>query len=121
MDILTKAQRSKNMSAIKGKNTKPEQFLRKALWHKGIRYRKNYNKLFGTPDIAIPKYKIAIFCDGEFWHGHNNCEEKISSHKKFWKNKIRQNKEHDLDVTITLRDQGWTVLRFWENEILTNV
>ena len=78
MDVLTKEQRRKNMQHIKGKNTKIELILRKALWEKGYRYRKNYTKLPGKPDIALTKYKIAIFCDGEFFHG------------KDWKN--RKNK-----------------------------
>lgn len=70
-DVMTPEQRSRAMSHIKGKDTSIEVLLRKALWHKGIRYRKNYKKLPGTPDIAITKYKIAIFCDSEFFHGYN--------------------------------------------------
>lgn len=70
-DVMTPKQRSQTMSHIKGKNTSIEILLRKSLWHRGIRYRKNYKKLPGTPDIAITKYKIAIFCDSEFFHGHN--------------------------------------------------
>ena len=121
MDNLTPKQRAKNMKAIKSKNTTIEQKLRSALWSKGIRYRKNYKQLIGTPDIVITKYKIAIFCDGNFWHGKNNCEDKIASHKKYWLEKIKHNKERDLEITITLRDQGWIVLRFWENDIKANI
>ena len=120
-DILTPSQRTKNMQAIRASETKIEQILRKALWHEGIRYRKNYNKLIGKPDIVITKHKIAIFCDGDFWHGKNSCEEKINSNKKFWIEKIKRNKERDLEITIALRDQGWTVIRFWEKDIKTNL
>ena len=121
MDNLTPTQRKKNMQAIKSSETKIEQTLRKALWHEGIRYRKNYNKLIGKPDIVIKKHKIAIFCDSDFWHGKNDCEEKINSNRKFWIEKIKQNKERDLNITLTLRDQGWTVLRFWETDIKTDL
>lgn len=75
MDVLTPAQRRKNMQAIKAKDTKIELMLRKKLWEKGYRYRKNYKNLSGKPDIVFTKYKIAIFCDSDFWHG-NNWEEK---------------------------------------------
>lgn len=121
MDNLTPKQRTKSMKAIKSKNTTIEQKLRSALWSNGIRYRKNYKQLIGTPDIVLTKYKIAIFCDGDFWHGKNNCEDKIASHKKYWLEKIKHNKERDLEITITLRDQGWIVLRFWEDDIKANI
>lgn len=117
MDRLTKEQRHKNMVAIKSKDTKIELLLRKALWHKGIRYRKNMKVLNCHPDIVITKYKIAVFCDGDFWHGKNveNC--RISNNAKFWHEKISRNIERDLENTIMLRDNGWTVLRFWETDI----
>lgn len=121
MDTLTPEQRTKNMQAIKSSDTKIEQILRKALWAEGIRYRKNSKGLVGKPDIVLTKYKIAIFCDGEFWHGKNSCENNIASNKKFWSEKIKRNKERDLEITIALRDQGWTVLRFWEKDIVKNV
>jgi DNA mismatch endonuclease Vsr len=121
MDNLTPKQRTKNMKAIKSKNTTIEQKLRSALWSNGIRYRKNYKQLIGTPDIVLTKYKIAIFCDGDFWHGKNNCEDKITSNKKYWTEKIKRNKERDLEITIALRDQGWIVLRFWEDDIITHL
>ena len=117
MDNLTPSQRTKNMKAIRSSETKIEQILRKALWHEGILYRKNYNKLIGKPDIVITKYKIAIFCDGDFWHGRDNCENIVASNKKYWLEKIKKNKERDLETTIALRDNGWTVLRFWESDI----
>ena len=74
MDVLTKEQRRKNMQRIRSTDTKPEVMLRKALWHHGIRYRKNYKGLPGTPDIAITKYRIAVFVDGGFWHANKNCD-----------------------------------------------
>jgi DNA mismatch endonuclease (patch repair protein) len=115
----TKA-RSKIMSRIHGKNTKPEIMLRKALWHQGIRYRKNYKKLPGSPDIAITRYWIAIFVDGDFWHARGHKEhpgEQIKSNKEFWQNKLRRNVERDKDVDDALTDEGWLVLHFWETDI----
>lgn len=117
MDRLTKAQRHKNMVAIKSKDTKIEVALRKALWHKGIRYRKNYKVLDCHPDIVLTKYKIAIFCDGEFWHGKSFERYDVATNVKFWHEKIRRNVERDLENTIELRDNGWIVLRFWETDI----
>ena len=121
MDNLTKKQRSNNMKAIKSNNTHIEVLLCRALWHKGIRYRKNVQSVLGTPDICIKKYKLAIFCDGEFWHGKNYTEDEFHVNKKYWDNKIKRNKERDLEITIALRDQGWTVLRFWEEDIKHNM
>ncbi len=117
MDRLTKAQRHKNMAAIKSKDTKIEVALRKALWHMGIRYRKNYKVLDCHPDIVLTKYKIAIFCDGEFWHGKKFEQQDVATNVKFWHEKIRRNVERDLENTIELRDNGWIVLRFWETDI----
>lgn len=117
MDCLTTKQRHKAMAANKGKDTKPELILRRWLWHSGYRYRKNYKKITGIPDIAFPKYKIAIFCDGDFWHGKNFSDKEFTTNKKYWDNKIKRNREHDLDVTIALRDAGWIVLRYWESDI----
>lgn len=123
MDNHTPEQRHFNMSAIKSKNSKIEMVLRKALWDKGIRYRKNYKKLLGKPDIAIIKYKIAIFCDSEFWHGYNWDEKKneIKSNQEFWYRKIENNIKRDRYVTETLQQQGWIVLRFWGKEILKDI
>ena len=120
MDHLTKKQRSENMKAIKSKNTKIELILRKALWHNGVRYRKNY-QLFGChPDIVITKHKIAIFCDGDFWHG-NESKYTIKTNQNYWNQKILRNKERDLENTLILRDNGWTVLRYWGSEINNNL
>lgn len=117
MDRLTKTQRHKNMVAIKSKDTKIEVALRKALWHKGIRYRKNYKVLDCHPDIVLTKYRIAIFCDGEFWHGKSFERYDVATNVKFWHEKICRNVERDLENTIELRDNGWIVLRFWETDI----
>lgn len=121
MDVLTKEQRHKNMSRIKGKDTEIEIRLRKALWHKGYRYRKNYKELPGSPDIAITKYQIAIFCDGEFFHGKNWEELRIklenSNNSQFWINKIARNIDRDDEVNKQLNALGWTVLRFWGEDI----
>lgn len=120
-DVLTKEQRRKNMQHIHNKDTKIEVILRKALWHEGIRYRKNYKKLPGTPDIAITKYKIAIFCDGEFFHGYNWDEQKPrilkGEHGQFWVDKIERNMERDRKKDQDLEMLGWTVLHFWGKEI----
>lgn len=120
MDVLTQEQRHKNMSHIRGKNTKPEILLRKALWHRGLRYRKNYKMLPGSPDIVITRYHIAVFVDGDFWHakGHQECPgEQIESNKDFWQKKLKRNVERDKEVNDTLTDMGWLVLRFWESDI----
>ena len=109
------------MAAIRSTDTKPEVMLRKALWHKGVRYRKNFRVLGYQVDIAITKHKIAVFCDGTFWHGKDGDGSQVATNTKFWKNKIQRNKERDLEATITLRDAGWKVLRFWDDEIVKNL
>ena len=120
MDIMTKAQRSHNMARIRSKDTKAEVLFRKALWHLGFRYRKNWRKLPGTPDIALTRQKIAIFVDGDFWHarGHEKKPgEQIASRKKYWRAKLARNVERDKEVNDALTQEGWLVLRFWESEI----
>jgi DNA mismatch endonuclease (patch repair protein) len=128
MDILTPEQRHKCMSNIHSSDTKPEIFFRKALWKFGIRYRKNVKNLFGTPDIAIKKYKIVIFIDGDFWHGHDwkkrrfsSQEELLASYSDFWQNKIRHNIERDKKVKKYYRKNGWTILRFWTSDTEKNL
>lgn len=118
----------KIMSAIKHKDTKPEMMLRKALWHRGLRYRTNYTKLPGRPDIVFTKAKLVVFCDGDFWHGHNwairgipSLEDELTGYSEFWQNKIRGNIKRDKEHTFQLESSGWKVLRFWESDILTNV
>lgn len=120
MDDMTPSQRHKNMQHIKAKDTKPEILLRKALWHKGIRYRKNYAKLPGRPDIALIRQHIAIFVDGDFWHAKGHQEhpgEQIRSHKDYWIPKLTRNVERDKEVTDALTELGWVVLRFWESNV----
>jgi len=120
MDRITKEQRHKNMSRVKGKDTTPELLLRKALWARGIRYRKNYDKLPGKPDIVLTRQKIAIFVDGDFWHarGHqDNPGEEVASNKEFWRKKLARNVERDKEVNDELTEAGWLVLRFWESDI----
>lgn len=123
MDNLKKEQRRKNMQAIRSCDTSIEIMLRKALWHQGIRYRKNYSKLVGKPDIAITKYKIAIFCDSEFWHGMNweIRKHKIKSNRDYWIPKIERNIQRDKEINLRLQELGWTVLRFWGKEIKKNL
>lgn len=121
MDNHSKEQRHKNMAAIKNKDTKIEVILRKALYKKGYRYRKNYKELPGKPDIAITKYKIAIFCDSEFFHGKDweKLKEQLikSNNSDFWIDKISKNIQRDDDVNKQLNALGWTVLRFWGKDI----
>ena len=124
MDVMTKAQRSRNMARIRSKDSKAEVLLRKALWHLGFRYRKNYRKLPGTPDIVLTRQKIAIFVDGDFWHakGHETHPgEQVSSRKNFWRKKLSRNVERDKEVNDALTQEGWLVLRFWESEIHKNL
>lgn len=111
--------RSQNMARVKSKNTKPEVFLRKFLWHKGFRYRLNYKELPGSPDLYIPKYKVAIFVNGCFWHMHENC--RYSSIPKnnhdFWKNKLEGNVERDKQNYSKLERMGIKVIVVWGCEI----
>lgn len=125
MEAQTSVQRSKNMSRIRSKDTSIELRLRKALWHKGIRYRKNYKALPGTPDIAITKYRIAVFCDSEFFHGKDweKLQLRLSngSNSSFWIKKITRNRERDDEVNKALRFREWVVLRFWGQDISKNL
>jgi len=124
MDDLTPDQRKKNMRNIRSKDTKIETVLRKALWNKGYRYRKNYDRLPGKPDIAITKYKLAIFCDGEFFHGKDwevlKPRLEKSNNSDYWIGKISKNKERDDRINKELLSMGWTVIRFWGKDILKN-
>jgi DNA mismatch endonuclease (patch repair protein) len=116
-DVLTREQRTFNMSKIRGKNTGPEVKLRKLLWSHGIRgYRIHYN-LPGKPDIVFTKKKIAIFVDGCFWHKCPICFQEPETRKEFWSKKIQSNVDRDQKQTNLLRDDGWIVIRFWEHEI----
>lgn len=124
MDDLTKDQRRKNMQHIRSNDTSIEVKLRKALWHKGYHYRKNDSRLPGKPDIVLTKYKIAIFCDGEFFHGKDweilKPRLEKSDNSQYWISKISRKRERDEDVNKQLLFQGWTVIRFWGKEIQNN-
>lgn len=119
MDNLTKEQRQKNMKAIRSKDTSIEVMLRKALWKRGFRYRKNYSELPGKPDIVFTNYRIAIFCDSDFWHGYDweNSKYKIKSNLDYWIPKIEGNMERDKENSRELEAEGWMVIRLWEREI----
>lgn len=124
MDVLSKEQRRKNMQNVRSKDTKAEIMLRKALWHKGIRYRKNYSKLPGKPDIVLIRQKIAIFIDGDFWHArwHQDCPgEQVQSNKMFWRKKLANNVQRDREINDILTDKGWLILRFWESDVKKNL
>lgn len=119
MDRLSPEQRRKNMQAVKSKNSSIEIMLRKELWSRGLRYRKNYAKIIGKPDIVFIGKKVAVFCDSEFWHGYDweHKKEEIKSNRNFWYPKIERNMQRDIEVTQALIDDGWVVLRFWGNQI----
>ena len=115
--------RKLTMSRIKSNDTTIEKSLRRALWRAGIRYRKNYKILPGVPDIVLTKHRIAIFCDGEFWHGKGWEQKKhrIKSNRDYWIKKIERNINRDNDINRRLFGSGWTVIRFWGNEINNKV
>lgn len=132
-DVLTPEQRHKNMCHIRAKDTKAEIILRKALWHKGFRYRKNWSELPGKPDIVLTRYKICIFVDSEFFHGkgfyggyeskkYKSLKEQLqnSNHPKFWLTKIKENMNRDEKVNKELKEMGWMVLRFWSKDVQKN-
>ena len=106
------------MQKVKSKDTSIELTLRKALWDAGVRYRKNYSKLPGKPDIAVTKSKVAVFCDSAFWHGKDyETSVKPQTNAEFWEKKIRRNIERDKEVNEMLAELGWTVVRFWDTDI----
>ena len=114
MDKLTPEQRKKCMRSNKSTGTKPELVLAKAMWALGLRYRKNSGSIFGKPDFSFKKYKVAVFVDGEFWHGKDWEQKKaeIKGNREFWIAKIERNIQRDIEVTGRLKAEGWTVLRF---------
>lgn len=122
-DVHTPAQRSYNMSCIRGKNTKPEEIVRKCLFSMGFRYRKNDARLPGKPDIVLPKYKTVIFVNGCFWHRHDGCKYFVwpKSNEEFWKDKILSNVERDKRTSQALKAQGWNVIVVWECELKKGV
>ncbi|HEY5976903.1 MAG TPA: very short patch repair endonuclease [Solirubrobacterales bacterium] len=116
-DTRTREQRSRIMAAVKGKNTTPEILLRKALFEAGIRgWRNHYKRAAGTPDLAWPKLKVAVFVDGAFWHGHPS-RHKPGRSGRYWDEKIEANVARDRRVDASLEDAGWTVVRIWDFEI----
>ncbi|NBC82741.1 MAG: DNA mismatch endonuclease Vsr [Bacteroidetes bacterium] len=123
MDVHTPEQRKKNMQAIKNKKTKIEELLAKALWKKGYRYRRNNKSVYGNPDFTFRKYKIAIFCDSEFFHGKDWEYQKyrIKTNTEFWYKKIEGNIARDKNVNETLLKNEWKVIRFWGNDIKKNI
>lgn len=120
---ITKEQITRNMRSNKSKDTKPELMLRKELWSRGMRYRKNYKALPGKPDMVFLRAKLAVFVDGKMWHGYDWEHQKndFKSNRDFWIPKIERNIERDLKVNQILNEQGWQVVRFWDFEIKKNV
>lgn len=137
MDKLTPQQRHKTMSAIRGKNTKPELIVRRGLWSRGFRYRLNHKRLPGHPDLVLRKYRTCIFINGCFWHGHNVALPQMSdgrgqmedviensacckiptTNRDFWIAKIRRNKERDKEEQRKLAEMGWHCITVWECEL----
>ena len=133
MDDMTLSQRRENMRKIRSTDTKPEIVLRKALWKKGYRYRKNLKTLPGKPDIVLTKYRICIFVDSEFFHGkdylsdykskkYKSLKDQLehSTNPDYWVKKINRNMHRDREVDATLNGLGWKVIRFWSKEVLKN-
>ena len=133
MDNLSPLQRSKNMSAIRGKDTKPEMIVRRGLWKRGFRYRLNHKRLPGHPDLVLRKYRTCIFVNGCFWHGHNvampqiengklkiensECCKIPKTNREFWVNKIRRNQQRDIEDQQKLAAMGWHCITVWECEL----
>ncbi len=118
-DRLTSEQRRRNMQSIRSKDSQIEILLRKELWQRGIRYRKNARDIFGCPDIVFKGIKVAVFCDSEFWHGFDweNRKDQIKTNRDYWIPKIEKNIARDVQVTERLENDGWIVLRFWGRRI----
>lgn len=121
--LITTPEISKRMSHVRLKKGIAETNLSKSLWHQGIRYRRNYKKLPGSPDIAITKYKIAVFIDGEFWHGYDweNRKNRSVSNRDYWIEKIEENIARDKRNDTLLAAMGWYVIHFWEKEVKRDI
>ena len=119
MDSQTPQQRHNNMAAIHGKGTKPEMIVRKYLWRHGFRYRLNYARLPGRPDIVLRMYRTCIFVNGCFWHGHEDCRYYTvpKTRTEFWQSKVKRNKERDIEVQHKLARMGWHCITVWECEL----
>lgn len=118
-DVHSQDQRHRNMAAIRSVSTKPELKLRHALWHQCFRYRVNYRRLPGTPDIVLPKYRTVIFLHGCFWHGHRGCKYYTipKTNSDFWQAKVARNQERDQEVWRQLEAKGWFVIIVWECQL----
>lgn len=123
MDNLTKEARSENMSRIRGSNTKLEEMVRKYLFSRGLRFRKNDRRYPGNPDIVLPKYKTVIFVNGCFWHCHEGCKNfrLPKSNSVFWKTKLDNNIKRDKLNRVSLEEKGWRVIVVWECELKKNI
>ena len=118
----------KAMTAVKSNNTSPEMALRRVLWKRGLRYRVNDKALPGKPDIVFSKARIVVFCDGDYWHGHNwalrgyaSLDEELARYGEYWRTKIRKNVERDKKNNQLLSEAGWLVIRFWGSDIKADV
>jgi DNA mismatch endonuclease (patch repair protein) len=120
MDVFTKKKRSEIMSKIRSKNTKIENVIFRELHRQGIYFQKHYRKVAGRPDVAMPRKKIAIFIDGDFWHGYRFLKIKKRLPRKYWRRKIESNIERDKKNRSILKEQGWKILRIWEHDIVKN-
>ena len=123
MDNKSPAQRHRNMAAIHSGSTKPELRLRHALWRLGFRFRVNYRRLPGSPDIVLPKYRTVIFVHGCFWHGHKGCKNYTipRTNTDFWTAKVARNQERDQEVWRQLEAKGWFVIIVWECELKKSI
>ena len=118
--LKTSPEISKRMSHVKTKRNSAEVMIAKSLWHRGYRYRLNYKALPGSPDIALTKYRIAIFIDGEFWHGKDfeQRKTKLKNNKDYWIEKIQENIDRDLKNDKLLRQMEWYPIHFWSNDVI---
>lgn len=121
MDSLSPERRSALMSRIRSKNTKPEMALRRALFGRGLRYRIHRKGLSGSPDIVFPGKRVAVFCHGCFWHGHEGCYRAPKTNQEFWSSKLENNRSRDERNKRELENQGWRVLQVWECDIKKNI
>lgn len=120
LDNVSKEKRSRIMSSIKGKNTRPEITVRKILWARGLRYRIHDRTVFGTPDVSNKSRGFVVFIDGCFWHGCPRCYKEPRSNVSYWKEKIIRNKKRRALVKRMLKRHGWKVFEFWEHQVIND-